>query len=54
MEERGAFMQYKLLAVDDEEYILKLLKDYFTMQGYLVYTAKTVWRPWRSWKWPRI
>ena len=40
MEERGAFMQYKLLAVDDEEYILKLLKDYFTMQGYLVYTAK--------------
>ena len=33
-------MQYKLLAVDDEEYILKLLKDYFTMQGYLVYTAK--------------
>lgn len=32
-------MQYKILAVDDEIHILKLLKDYFNMQGYLVYTA---------------
>lgn len=32
-------MQYKILAVDDEKDILKLLKDYFRMQGYLVYTA---------------
>lgn len=33
-------MQYKILAVDDEKNILKLLKDFFNMQGYLVYTAE--------------
>lgn len=32
-------MQYKILAVDDEEPIRRLLKDFFNMQGYLVYTA---------------
>lgn len=34
-------MQYKILAVDDEKDILNLLKDFFNMQGYLVYTAQS-------------
>jgi len=29
----------KILIVDDEKYILKLLQDFFEIQGYLVYTA---------------
>lgn len=32
-------MQDKILIVDDETDILMLLKDYFEIQGYLVYTA---------------
>lgn len=32
-------MMYKILLVDDEEGIVKLLKDFFEIQGYLVYTA---------------
>lgn len=32
-------MQYKLLIVDDEEEILQMLKEYFTMLDYIVYTA---------------
>jgi len=32
-------MQYKLLVVDDEEEIRRLLNEYFTMLDYLVYTA---------------
>lgn len=32
-------MGYKILAVDDEPYILQLLKDYFELQGYLVMTS---------------
>lgn len=32
-------MKYKILAVDDEPYIRKLLSDYFRREGYLVYTA---------------
>ena len=32
-------MSYKLLVVDDEKDIVKLLKDFFEIQGYLVYTA---------------
>ncbi|BCN29857.1 response regulator transcription factor [Anaeromicropila herbilytica] len=31
---------YKILIVDDEEDIRTLLKDYFEMEGYLIYTAK--------------
>jgi DNA-binding response OmpR family regulator len=31
---------YKILAVDDEPYILQLLKDYFELEGYLVMTSK--------------
>lgn len=39
--EKGEFkMQYKILVVDDEAPIRKLLKDFFNIQGYLVYTAK--------------
>ena len=39
--EKGGFkMQYKILVVDDEAPIRKLLKDFFNIQGYLVYTAK--------------
>lgn len=34
-------MKYKLLIVDDEEGILQLLKDYFDLEGYLVYCAKS-------------
>lgn len=30
---------YKILLVDDEIDIIKLLKDYFEIQGYLIYTA---------------
>jgi two-component system, OmpR family, lantibiotic biosynthesis response regulator NisR/SpaR len=33
-------MGYKLLIVDDEPDILQLLKDYFELQGYLVFTAE--------------
>lgn len=33
------YMNYKLLIVDDEEDILTMLKDYFGLSGYLVYTA---------------
>ncbi|NLO09170.1 MAG: response regulator transcription factor [Clostridiales bacterium] len=33
-------MGYKILAVDDEPYILQLLKDYFELEGYLVMTSK--------------
>lgn len=32
-------MQYKLLVVDDEEEICLMLKEYFTMLDYVVYTA---------------
>lgn len=32
-------MTKKILVIDDEVDILKLLKDYFELQGYLVYTA---------------
>lgn len=32
-------MGYKILFVDDEEDILRVLKDYFEVQGYLIYTA---------------
>jgi len=32
-------MIYKILVVDDEKDIVRLLKDYFEIQGYLVYTA---------------
>lgn len=34
-------MQYKLLAADDEEEICRMLKDYFEMLGYAVYTANS-------------
>ena len=33
-------MQQKILIVDDEPGICGLLKDYFEMQDYLVYTAE--------------
>lgn len=32
-------MQYKLLVVDDEEEICRMLKEYFSMLDYVVYTA---------------
>lgn len=32
-------MAYKILIADDEEDILMMLKDYFELSGYLVYTA---------------
>jgi DNA-binding response OmpR family regulator len=32
-------MNYKILVIDDEKDIVKLLKDFFEMQGFLVYTA---------------
>lgn len=32
-------MSYKILVVDDEKDIVKLLKDFLEIQGYLVYTA---------------
>lgn len=32
-------MTYKILIADDEEDILRMLKDYFELSGYLVYTA---------------
>ncbi|SHO53256.1 response regulator transcription factor [Anaerocolumna xylanovorans] len=32
-------MAYKILIADDEEDILRMLKDYFELSGYLVYTA---------------
>lgn len=32
-------MQYTLLVVDDEEEICSMLKQYFSMSGYIVYTA---------------
>lgn len=34
-------MNEKLLIVDDDEDILNMLKDYFGLSGYLVYTAQT-------------
>lgn len=34
-------MKYRLLIVDDEEGILQLLKDYFELEGYIVYLAKS-------------
>lgn len=33
-------MSYRLLIVDDEDDILQMLKQYFDMKGYVVYTAK--------------
>ena len=33
-------MQYRLLMVDDDGELLKMLKNYFTMKGYLVETAR--------------
>lgn len=35
----GARMQYKILLVDDDRELLKMLKSYFTLKGYLVSTA---------------
>lgn len=32
-------MQYKILVIDDEEGIVSLLKDFFELEGFLVYTA---------------
>ena len=32
-------MNYKVLVVHDEEGILRLLKNYFEINGFLVYTA---------------
>lgn len=32
-------MNDKILIADDEEDILKMLKDYFELSGFLVYTA---------------
>lgn len=32
-------MAYKILIVDDEEDITKMLKDYFEMQGFIIYIA---------------
>lgn len=34
-------MQYRLLLVDDDKDICKMLKDYFELLGYLVYIART-------------
>ncbi len=34
-------MKYKLLIVDDDKDICKMLKDYFELLGYLVYTVST-------------
>lgn len=34
-------MNNKILVVDDEEGIITLLKDYFEMNGYEVYTAQS-------------
>ena len=34
-------MAYRILVVDDEEDILALLRDLFTMKGYQVLTAAT-------------
>lgn len=34
-------MKYKILVVDDEENIIILLKDYFELEGFLVYTASS-------------
>lgn len=33
-------MKNKILIVDDEKDVISLLKDYFEMEGYLVYTAR--------------
>ena len=33
-------MRYRLLIVDDEEDIVNLLKDYFTLNGYDIITAR--------------
>jgi DNA-binding response OmpR family regulator len=41
MVHREDMMKYKLLIVDDDEGILQLLKDYFELEGYLVYSAKS-------------
>lgn len=38
--EMGLYSMYKLLVVDDEPDILRLLKDYFELQGYLVLVAQ--------------
>lgn len=35
----GAEMQYRLLMVDDDRELLKMLKSYYTLKGYLVSTA---------------
>lgn len=35
------FMKYKILVVDDEEDICKMLKDYFEMVGYIVHIANS-------------
>lgn len=32
-------MKYKILVIDDEENIVKLLKDYFEIEDFIVYTA---------------
>lgn len=37
--QRVIIMQEKLLVVDDEKDIVMLLKDYFELHGYLIYTA---------------
>lgn len=34
-------MPYKLLVVDDDKDICKMLKDYFELMGYLVYIARS-------------
>lgn len=37
----GSQMQYKLLIVDDDLELLRMLKTYFELQGYLIYTARS-------------
>ena len=35
---------YKILIADDEPDVVSLVKDYFELNGYLVFTAKTAVR----------